>query len=74
MTALNAMLVLACAVVFTPELSSILPVGRLRRANPLVWLFFFFFQLELVRKLPEACRSVHRTSFSRSARCCTQIA
>ena len=74
MTTLNALLVLACAVVFILALSSILSVGRLRRADPLVGLSFFLLQLDLVRRSSEACRSVHRVSFSRSARSCTQIA
>ena len=74
MTSLDALHVLACAVVFILALSSILSVGRLRRADPLDGYFFFFFQLDLVRRSPVACRSVHRASFSRSARSCMQIA
>ena len=74
MTALNALLVLACAVVIILAPSSILSVGRLRRADPFAGLSFSFCQLDLVRRSPEACRSVHRGSFCRSARPCTQIA
>ena len=43
MTAPNALLVLACAVVLILALSWILSVGRLRCADPLVGLSFFFF-------------------------------
>ena len=74
MTTLNVLLVLACAVVFILALSSILSVGRLRRADPLAGLSFSFYQLDLVLKSSEACRSVHRASYSCSARCFTQIA
>ena len=74
MTALNALLVLTCAVVFILALSSILSLERLRRADPLARLSFFSFQLDLVRRSPEAYWSVHRASFPRSARSCTQIA
>ena len=74
MTALNALLVLACAVVFILALNSILSVGRLRCADLLAGLSFFFFQLDLVRGLPQVCRSVHWESVSRSVRSCTQIA
>ena len=62
MPALNALLVLACAVVFILAPSSILSVGRLRRADLLAVLSLFFAQLHLVRRSPEACRSVHRSS------------
>ena len=41
-TALKALLVLACAVVFNLALSSILSVGRLRRAYPLTGLYFSY--------------------------------
>ena len=73
MTALNGLLVLAYAVVFILALSPIVSVGRLRRADPLAGLPYFFLSLHLVPRSPEACRSVHRASFSRSARSCTRI-
>ena len=76
MTAVNALLVLACAFVCIFALSSILSVGRPRPSDPLAGLSFspFFFQLDLVRRSPEACRYVHRAFFSPSARSCTQMA
>ena len=63
MTSLNASLVVACAVVLILAPSSILSVGFLRHADPLAGLRFFFFKLDLVRRLSEACRSVHRFFF-----------
>ena len=53
MTALNALLVLACAAVFSLALSTILSVGRLGRADQLVGFFSFFLQLDLVRRSPK---------------------
>ena len=73
MTTLNALLVLPCAVVVILAPSSILSVGRLH-ADPLAGLSFFLFQLDLVRRSPGACPSVHRASSLRSAQSYTQIA
>ena len=62
MTALNALLMLACAVAFLLALSSILSVERLKRADLLAGLPVFLSQLDPVRGTPEACRSARRES------------
>ena len=59
--------------VFPLTFSSFLYADRLKRTG-LSTGFPFPVQLGLLRRTPEACRSVHQASFSCSARSCTQIA
>ena len=62
MTALNALLVLTCAVGFILALNSILSVDRLKCADLLAGLPFLFLSARFCAWTAQVCRSIRRVS------------